>query len=432
VSIQAWKIRGVFFGGALLVGLIAAIFAILSDYANHWFHQQQSQTPWLPFIITPAGLVIIIWLTRKVFPGSQGSGIPQAIATIEMNHHEDRSRLLNLKVAFGKVILTVAGLFSGASIGREGPTVHIGASIMYSLGHLAKFPHHFMERGLVMAGGAAGIAAAFNTPLAGIMFAIEEMSRSFEQRTSGNLITAVVIAGITAIALQGNYTYFGSTKVEINLIGSALLAVLVCGIIGGLCGGFFSFLLVHGSRKIMPIQAKWPLLIAAFCGLIIAVVGYASDGQSYGTGYNEARTLISGEGGVDNHFTIYKVISTLASYLSGIPGGIFAPSLSAGAGLGSYISPFFSSTPETAIVILCMTAFFAAVVQAPLTSIIIVMEMTDNQTLLLPIMMSAFIAYGISKIINHGALYRELALPFIQQAKHEPKPPPKSETDHMV
>jgi len=271
VSIQAWKIRLVFFGGAVLVGLIAAVFAISSDFANHWFKQQSQSNEYLPFLITPLGLVIIVWLTRRVFPGSQGSGIPQSIATIEMSRHEDRSKLLSIRIAIGKVLLTIAGLFSGASIGREGPTVHIGASIMYSLGNLAKFPNHFMERGLVMAGGAAGIAAAFNTPLAGIMFAIEEMSRSFEQRTSGTLLTAVVIAGITAIALQGNYTYFGSTTVEIDVISSALLAVVVCGIVGGISGGLFSYLLVHGTRWINPFQSRWPLVVAAICGLIIAL-----------------------------------------------------------------------------------------------------------------------------------------------------------------
>lgn len=432
ISMQAWKIRLVFFGGAVLVGLIAAVFAKSSDIANHWFRQQAQGSEYLPFLITPLGLVVLVWLTRNVFPGSQGSGIPQSIATIDMSRHEDRSKLLSIRIAIGKVLLTIGGLFCGASIGREGPTVHIGASIMYTLGNLAKFPSHFMERGLVMAGGAAGIAAAFNTPLAGIMFAIEEMSRSFEQRTSGTLITAVVIAGITAIALQGNYTYFGSTKVEIDVISSALLAVMVCGVIGGISGAFFSFLLVHGTRWINPFQSRWPLIVAAICGLVIAVTGLMSGGLSYGTGYEEARTLISGEGDIDHAYSFYKMLATLASYLSGIPGGIFAPSLSAGAGLGSIVAPWFSETAGTAIVILCMVGFFSAVVQTPLTAIIIVMEMTDNQTLLLPIMLTAFISYGISKIINHEAIYRELALPFIQQAENKPTPPPKSETDHLV
>lgn len=431
MSVSAWKIRLVFFGGALLVGLVAALFAIGSDYANEWFRHQATQSAYLPFIITPLGLILIVWLTRTVFPGAQGSGIPQSIATIEMSRHEDRAKLLSLRIAVGKILLTIGGLFSGASIGREGPTVHVGSAIMYSLGHLAKFPAHFMERGLVMAGGAAGIAAAFNTPLAGIMFAIEEMSRSFEQRTSGTLITAVAIAGITAIALQGNYTYFGSAKVEIDVISSVILAILVCGIIGGVAGGIFGFLLINGTRWITPLQLRRPLLVAGSCGLIIAIVGYVSGGLTYGTGYEEAKQLLSGNNDIDNSFSFYKIIATLASYLSGIPGGIFAPSLSAGAGLGGIVSPWFSATPATAITILCMVGFFSAVVQTPLTAIIIVMEMTDNQTLLLPIMLTAFIAYGISRIINPDAIYRTLAIPFIEEAQKKPTPPSRTETGHL-
>lgn len=431
ISVSAWKIRLVFFGGALLVGLVAAVFAICSDFANEWFRHQASQSAYLPFIITPVGLIILVWLTRTVFPGSQGSGIPQSIATIEMSRHEDRARLLSLRIALGKILLTIGGLFSGASIGREGPTVHVGSAIMYSLGNLAKFPAHFMERGLVMAGGAAGIAAAFNTPLAGIMFAIEEMSRSFEQRTSGTLITAVAIAGITAIALQGNYTYFGSAKVEIDVISSVIIAIFVCGVIGGVAGGLFSFLLINGTRWITPLQLRRPLVVAGICGLIIAIIGYASGGITYGTGYEEAKQLLSGEEGLDNSFSLYKIAATLASYLSGIPGGIFAPSLSAGAGLGSIVSPWFSATPATAITILCMVGFFSAVVQTPLTAIIIVMEMTDNQTLLLPIMMTAFIAYGISKVINPEAIYRALAKPFIEAAEKKPEPPRHPEINHL-
>lgn len=432
MTIQALKIRLVFFGGALLVGLVAAIFAICSDYANDWFRHQAQQSEYLPFLITPVGLMLLVWLTRKVFPGSQGSGIPQSIATIEMSRHEDRSKLLSLRIAAGKVLLTIGGLFSGASIGREGPTVHIGSAIMYSLGHLAKFPAHFMERGLVMAGGAAGIAAAFNTPLAGIMFAIEEMSRSFEQRTSGTLLTAVVIAGITAIALQGNYTYFGIIKTEIDVISTALLAVLVCGVVGGILGGLFSLIMVKGTRWITPWQLKKPLLVAGLCGLIIAITGFASGGHSYGTGYEEAKQLLSGEGDIGMGYSFYKMLATIASYLSGIPGGIFAPSLSAGAGIGSFVSPWFSGTPETAIIVLCMVGFFAAVVQTPLTAIIIVMEMTANQALLLPIMLTAFISYGISRIIYPEAIYQALALPFIAAAKQSHEPPPAvSDTDHL-
>lgn len=415
-SAHAIRIRVVFFGGALLVGLIAALFALGSNLAIDGFRRLTDHSALLPFLVTPFGLVLIVWLTRRFFPGAEGSGIPQTIATIDMSEHKQRAGLLSLRIAFGKIILTIGGLLAGASIGREGPTVHVGAAIMYSLGNLARFPAHYIERGLVMAGGAAGIAAATNTPLAGIMFAIEEMSRSFQQRTSGTLITAVAIAGITAIALHGNYTYFGLLSVEVNPLGPALLAVLVCGIVSGVIGSLFSLILLKGTRWINPFQQKAPLWIAAGCGLVIAAVGFASDGHSHGTGYDEAKQLLAGETTIGMEYSFYKMIATIASYLSGIPGGIFAPSLSAGAGIGTWVSPLFTSLPVTVITILCMVGFFTAVLQTPLTAIILVMEMTASQTLLLPIMLTAFIAYGVARIINPEALYRTLAVPFVAQA----------------
>ncbi len=156
-------------------------------------------------------------------------------------------RVLSLRIAAGKVALTLLGLASGASIGREGPTVQVGASIMHALGKLLRLPRLELRRALVLAGGAAGIAAAFNTPLAGIVFAIEELSHSFEARTSGTVFTAVVVAGATTLGLVGNYTYFGQTS-AVLANNVAWLAVIVCSVAGGLAGGLFSQALIVVAR----------------------------------------------------------------------------------------------------------------------------------------------------------------------------------------
>ncbi|HEX5326808.1 MAG TPA: chloride channel protein, partial [Acetobacteraceae bacterium] len=188
--------RMIFWIGALAVGLCAIGFAAGANHANHLYHQLIAITRFAPFIVAPAGLALVAWLTRRFFPGSQGSGIPQAIAALQMRDEGQRRSVLSLKLAFGKIVLTLLGLLAGASVGREGPTVQVGASIMLTLGKWVRFPRIELERGLILAGGAAGIAAAFNTPLAGVMFAIEEMSRSFEERTSGTVLTAVIVAGL--------------------------------------------------------------------------------------------------------------------------------------------------------------------------------------------------------------------------------------------
>jgi len=416
LSVAAWKIRLVFWSGAVLVGLAAALFALASNEANHMFNRVLAHSPYIPFILSPLGLVLVAWLTRRYVPGAQGSGIPQSIAALELKKHSARKALLSLRIAFGKIVLTLLGLLSGASIGREGPTVHVGAAIMFSLGAFVRFPSHYLDKGLILAGGAAGIAAAFNTPLAGIVFAIEEMSRSFEQRTSGTLLTAVIFSGVTAIAVLGNYTYFGSTTAEMPL-DLAWLAVIVCGVVGGVLGGLFSHSLIWAMRRVAPVRQRAPLLLAAACGLGIAVIGLASGNLTYGTGYDEARQLVTGTGTLGNAYPYLKMLATAVSYISGIPGGIFAPSLATGAGLGAHVAEFFPGTPVAAIVILGMVGYFAGVVQTPITAFVIVMEMTNNQALVLPLMATAFIGYGISRIICPTSIYQELAMDFLADTR---------------
>jgi H+/Cl- antiporter ClcA len=283
---------------------------------------------------------------------------------------------------------------------------------MFSLGRFARFPHHYMDKGLILAGGAAGIAAAFNTPLAGILFAVEEMGRSFEERTSGVLLTAVFIAGITAIVIQGNYTYFGSTDATLAT-SQFVLPILVCGIAGGLLGGLFSTALIQGSRRLAPLMKRRPAVVALVCGLGIATVGLLSDNTAYGTGYDQARAIITGESVMPDSYPFMKMLATIFSYLSGIPGGIFAPSLATGAGLGAQVANWLPSLPVSAIIIMGMVGYFTGVVQTPITAFVIVMEMTDNQALLLPLMATAFVAYATSRLVCPIPIYRELATGFL-------------------
>ncbi|MEO8935712.1 MAG: chloride channel protein [Burkholderiaceae bacterium] len=408
-----WSRRIWFLGGAVVVGLVSVGFALSANWANAAFHRMAALAPWVPFVVAPAGFALVRWLTVRWVPGSQGSGIPQAIAALALGEAA-RRRLLSLKVAVGKVLLTVIGLLSGASIGREGPSVQVGAAVMYALSRSAAFPYEGMQRGLILAGGAAGVAAAFNAPLAGIVFAIEEMARSFEQRTISIVVTAVIVAGVVSLALQGNYAYFGRTAASVDL-PAAIPAVLMCGLVGGLFGGLFSRALLELSSGRLRVLTLWqnerPVRFAALCGLALAAVGALSDGMIFGTGYNETRAILEGHAGSQS-FGITKLAATLISYLSGIPGGIFAPSLAAGAGFGHNLALLFPSQPAAALLLLGMGSYFAGVVQAPLTAFVIVLEMTQNAELALPLMAATLIAHGISRTVCPRPLYKQLARGF--------------------
>jgi H+/Cl- antiporter ClcA len=417
-SWNAWQIRLALWGGALAVGLAATLFAKAADQANDVFQKILEHGTWLPFILTPAGLMLVSWLTRNWFPGTQGSGIPQALAALEAHSRDSlRSKMLSMRIAFGKIFLTLLGLGVGASIGREGPTVHVGASIMYALGKRVRFSPHYLEKALILGGGSAGIAAAFNTPIAGIVFAIEELSRSFEQKTNGIVLTAVIFAGVTAQAVLGNYNYFGISSASMG-DWHDWLAIPLGGVIGGLMGGAFSQILVSGSERLAPFRSRYPMWIAAICGLSIAVVGFTSGGLSYGTGYNEAKEIIHHSGpGIGIGYPFYKFFATVASYLSGIPGGIFAPSLAAGAGVGADMARLFPQISADVLIMLGMVGYFTGVVQSPITGFIIVMEMTDNHSLLLPLMATSFLANGVSKLVCKKPIYHALAAAFLPPKK---------------
>ena len=407
-----WKARVVFWAGAVAVGVIATLFAWMAEYANIAFHWIVGVSEWLPWLVSPLGMVVALWLTRSFFVGSEGSGIPQTIAVLGFREGPARERLLSWRIVIGKVMVAGVGLLSGASIGREGPSVHVGASIMYRVGKWAHFPRHDVERGLILAGSAAGIAAAFNTPIAGIIFAIEEMSRSFEERTSGTVLIAVIVAGVTALALQGNYTYFGTTKEVIGV--NDWPAIFVCGVAGGLIGGWFSSALIVGSRALAPWLERHPYRVALACGLAIALFGLLSGQNTYGTGYTEAKAIVSGHNEAGIMYPLYKLLATVASYLSGIPGGIFAPSLAVGAGFGADMALLFPSAPLAAIVVLGMVGYFTGVVQTPITGFVIVMEVTGSQAMALPIMATAFVAYGASRLVCREPIYRALAQRFVE------------------
>lgn len=415
-SPRQWRRRLVFWLGAVLVGLVAVVFAVLADAAQHVFRAAMDTHRLLVFILAPAGLAASLMLTRRYFPGAQGSGIPQVIAALRLEDRQRMARILSLRIAIGKVLMTLLGLASGASIGREGPTVQVGAAIMQWLGGLQRLPRHEMERALVLAGGAAGVAAAFNTPLAGLVFAIEELAHGLKTHTGASTLTAVVIAGVTAIVLVGNYAYFGVSAAQLP-IGLGWMAVLLCGLIGGLAGGLFSSTLIHGPRllpkAIQRFALNRPAGFAACCGLLLALIGLASGGNSYGTGYEQARLLVEGRPGLPDDFPLWKMLATIVSYLSGIPGGIFAPSLAVGAGIGDWLSGLLPGAPAGAVVLLGMVAYFSGVVQAPITAAVIVLEMTSNPRMAVPLMAASLVGLAASKLVCRRPLYGEMAKRFL-------------------
>jgi H+/Cl- antiporter ClcA len=404
---------GVPWGAAVIVGLVAVMYAQWSTEAYDLFSRWVAGRPWLAFIVTPAATVLAVFLTRRWFTGSEGSGIPQVLAALHGPPDETvMSRLFGLRVIIGKIFVSLLGFLGGLTIGREGPTVHLGAAIMAETRRL--YPHRSvrLERQLLIAGAAAGLSAAFNTPLAGIIFAIEEIARDFENRTNGTMITAVVFSGLVSLALAGNYLYFGQINVPENLGIGFAMPVIVTGLLCGLFGAAFNWALLNWERWMPAPLKSWragkPLLYALVLGLAIAAIGVATGGETWGSGYDQARHMLEGTAPLNQTYAITKWTAMVISYMAGIPGGLFSPSLSIGAGLAQWVHVAFPWAGLAALIALCMTGYLAAVTQSPLTSFVIVMEMTNGTGMLIPMMATALLAARISGAFT-PPLYEALA-----------------------
>lgn len=196
--------------------------------------------------------------------------------------------------------------------------------------------------------------------------------------------------------------------------------MLVCGAGGGLLGGLFSRMLIATSRgipgRIGEAMRDRPIAFAAACGLVLAMIGLFSGSTTYGTGYEEAKLIIEGREELPAGYGLLKMLATVVSYASGIPGGIFAPSLAVGAGFGLNAAQLMPYAPHGAVVLLAMVGYFSGVVRAPITAFVIVIEMTDNHNMVLPLMAAALIASGASRLVCPRPLYKTLADAFLAKA----------------
>lgn len=420
---QQWKRRIALWAGAILVALAAILFTKASTWSYHLFLIILGHGFWIPLIITPIVFGLLAWSTEGRLRATRGSGIPQVIGTLHIEDESFRQRMLSLPIAVSKMAFTLIALMVGASIGREGPTVHVGAGLFHSLGRRFGFSDPKAASRFILAGGAAGIAAAFNTPLAGVIFAIEELAGTFEHRFSGLLLTAVFVGGVVSMGIMGNYSYFGEVQASLPL-GHAWLAVLLTGVVCGLLGGLFARLILlsrHGPLAyIGRLRAHAPVLFAGGCGLALAVIGVLSHGSVYGTGYDQARAFVQETAVTPGQsFGIAKLAANVVSYWAGIPGGIFSPALAVGAGLGHNIAHFLPGVPASAVVLLGMSAYLSGVTGAPLTSSVICMELTDNQDMVIPIMAACLLARAAASIFSPTPVYKDFAERMVQDFEHQ-------------
>ena len=413
---RQWLDRVVVLVFAVLAGLAVVALTWLSEAAFAGFDALRRWAWWAPLLWTPAVTAMVVWGIRRWAVGAGGSGVPQVLVALDPACPATETRgFVSLRLSVAKVCGVAGGLLAGLSIGRQGPSVQVAAGVMHHARRYLSSHSGISDRELLVAGGAAGIAAAFNTPLGGVVFAIEELSRRLEQRSSGLMVAAIVVSGLVSVSVFGNLSYFGRVRIEVAswwaLAGPALLLALCCGLLGGLMARLLLVSLTGLPDRWSAWRQAHPVRFAAGCGFGVALVGVVSGGEAVGGGHQHTQALLHLDDLATHVPLVYTGLKFVASWWSawsGVSGGIFAPALSLGASLGMDVAWLTGAQATQALVAIGMAAFLAAVIQTPITAMIIVMEMTDGHSMVLSLMAAALLASVVSRMVSRS-LYSSLA-----------------------
>ena len=404
-----------FWVASFLTGIAAVMYAKLFEWGEAILHLILKWNAWAIFIIAPVGFVLSWWLVKTYSPYAKGSGIPQVMAAVDLANPRDRHKLkylLSYKIIVLKVISSIVLVIGGGAIGREGPTIQIAGSIFRFVNQLLpKWWPKISIKNMIMTGAAAGLSAAFNTPMGGIVFAVEELAKIHLNYFKTALFTAVIIAGLTAQWLAGSYLYLGFPKtagVTLKVILPVLLVALVCGLLSSYLSTVM--LRINNWKKGLKtdVQQIGFLIISA---LIIATLAYSFSWEILGSGKGIMdRVLFTSDKSEEWYVPLFRMIGPALSFTSGGAGGIFAPALSAGASFGAFFSGIMHLQPnETNVVILAgMVAFLTGITRAPFTSAILVLEMTDRHSLIFYLMLAGMASSLVSMIISKHSLYDNL------------------------
>jgi H+/Cl- antiporter ClcA len=414
-----------FWLASVITGLVAVGYTKLFNFSEGLLHSALGWHRWLIFILAPVNL-LVGWLTIRHFaPGARGSGIPQVMAAIELPARFDKalSRLLSVRIIFTKIASSIFMVLGGAAIGREGPTIQIAGSVFRMIHKWipAAWPK-LAKQNFIITGAAAGLAAAFNTPLGGIVFAIEELARIHLSFFRSALFTAVILAGLTAQNFLGPYLYLGYPDVRV-LSAAIFPGVVAVAIVSGLSGSLMCRWILQLMRWRKALTTLQTIAFILAIGLLIACTAYFVSDAILGSGKDLMNTvLFTDHKHLHWHTAALRIIGPILSFNTGAAGGVFAPSLAAGASIGGWLSGVFGFIgPNANILILSgMVGFLTGVTRTPFTSAILVLEMTDRHSVIFHLMLAALIANIVAILIDKHSLYEQLKHGFLEDAKGEP------------
>jgi chloride channel protein, CIC family len=399
-----------------VTGLAVVAFILLTERLGMRLYPVGG-APWRRLLFPVAGSLGVGYLLYQYFPNARGSGVPQTKAALYA-----REGRITLRTVLGKFFCTSATLASGIPLGREGPSVQVGAGIGSVLGRVLGLRTEQVKR-LIPVGAAAAIAAAFNTPLAAVLFALEEIVGDLNAPVMGAVVLASATAWMVLRVLLGDHPLF---KVpQYHLVHPAEFAVYAAlGVAGGLVSATFAKLLLGIRERFLrfPRNTAWFHPVAG--GLLVGIMGWFVP-QVLGVGYGFVGDALNGNMAFKMMLllVVLKLFAVTTSYASGNAGGIFGPALFIGAMLGGSVGtvahhffPRYTASPG-AYALVGMGAVFAGVVRAPMTSVLMIFEMTQDYAVIVPLMIANLISLFIASRIQHEPIYEALA---VQDGIHLP------------
>ncbi len=399
-----------------LTGLTVVAFILLTERMGMRLYPVGG-APWRRLLFPVVGSLGIGFLLYRYFPNARGSGVPQTKAALFA-----REGRITLRTVLGKFFCTSATLASGIPLGREGPSVQVGAGIGSVLGRLLGLRTEQVKK-LIPVGAAAAVAAAFNTPLAAVLFSLEEIVGDLNAPVMGAVVLASATAWMVLRVCLGDHPLFKVPQYQ--LVHPAEFAVYaVLGVAGGVISAAFAKLLLSMRARFLLFPQKTVWLQPVAGGLVVGLMGWFVP-QVLGVGYGFVGDALNGNMAFNLMLllVVLKVLAVTISYASGNAGGIFGPALFIGAMLGGtvgtvahHLFPAYTATPG-AYALVGMGALFAGIVRAPMTSVLMIFEMTQDYAVIVPLMIANLVSLFIASRLQHEPIYEALA---VQDGIHLP------------
>ncbi len=399
-----------------LTGLAVVAFILLTERMGMRLYPVGG-APWRRLLFPVAGSLGIGYLLHRYFPDARGSGVPQTKAALFA-----REGRITLRTVLGKFLCTSATLASGIPLGREGPSVQVGGGIASVLGRLLGLSAEQVKK-LIPVGAAAAIAAAFNTPLAAVLFSLEEIMGDLHAPVMGAVVLASATSWVVLRVSLGNNPLFKVPQYQlIHPLEFGVYAVL--GVVGGVVSVAFTKLLLSMRARFLrfPQNTVWFQPVAG--GLLVGLMGWFVP-QVLGVGYGFVGEALNGRMAFQLMLllVVLKLLAVTTSYASGNAGGIFGPALFIGAMFGGtvgtvahHLLPAYTATPG-AYALVGMGAVFAGIVRAPMTSVLMIFEMTQDYAVIVPLMIANLVSLFVASRLQHEPIYEALA---VQDGIHLP------------